>query len=82
MKNFAEFLYGKESSEQMELFKTKIQELNNKHEEILNGEEVESKFFVNFSAGKNVNMLQITDNKLDYRVKNDINEIFNKTFNG
>jgi len=82
MKNFTEFLYGKESSEKMKLFKTDIQELNDKHKEILNGEEIESKFFVNWTAGKNVNMLQITDNKLDYRIKNDINGIFNKHFNG
>jgi len=81
MKNLFEFLYGTEPSEKMKLFDTKIKELNKKHKETLNGERVESKFFVDWTAGKNINKLQLTDNELEVTVANDINEVFNKIFN-
>ncbi|WP_031445846.1 hypothetical protein [Arenibacter algicola] len=81
MKNLSELLYGTESSEKMELFDSRIKELNEKYEETLNGERVESKFFVDWSARKNINKLQITDNKLDISVAKDVNDIFNEIFN-
>nr|WP_321229177.1 hypothetical protein [uncultured Psychroserpens sp.] len=81
MKNLSEFLYGTESSEKMELFDVRIKQLNEKHKETLNGELAESKFFVDWTAGKNINKLQITDNELDVLVANDINDIFNEIFN-
>ncbi|MDO6491697.1 MULTISPECIES: hypothetical protein [unclassified Cellulophaga] len=80
MKNLSEFLYGTESSEKMQLFDVKIKKLNEKHEEILNGERVESKFFVDWTAGKNINKLQITDNELNVNIANDINQVFNDIF--
>ncbi len=81
MKNLSEFLYGTESSEKMELFNSRIEELNEKHKEALNGERAESKFFVDWTAGKNINKLQITDNRLDVSVANDIKGVFNEIFN-
>jgi hypothetical protein len=81
MKNLSEFLYGTESSEKMELFDARIKELNEKHKEILNGESVESKFFVDWTDRKNINKLQITDNKLEVSVANDIINIFKEIFN-
>jgi len=81
MKNLSEFLYGTEPSEKMKLFDTKIKGLNEKYKETLNGERIESKFFVDWTAGKNINKLQITDNELEVTVANDMNEIFDKIFN-
>ncbi|MFD0975419.1 hypothetical protein [Salinimicrobium gaetbulicola] len=80
MKNLSEFLYGTESSEKMRLFDSKIKELNQKHEEALNGEQVDSKFFVDWTTGKNINKLQITDNELNANIANDINQVFNSIF--
>ena len=81
MKNLSEFLYGKESSEKMKMFDSAINELNRKHEENLKGERLESKFFVDWSAGENINKLQITDTELNVNIANDINKVFNSIFN-
>jgi uncharacterized membrane protein YjjP (DUF1212 family) len=80
MKKLSDLLYGKESSDKMELFNKRISELDTKYESELSNESVESKIIVNYSAGNNINSLHFTDEKLNLEIVAEVNRIFKKIF--
>jgi hypothetical protein len=80
MKKLSDLLYGKESSDKMELFNKRISELDTKYESELSNESVESKIIVNYSAGNNINSLHFTDEKLNLKIVAEVNRIFKEIF--
>jgi uncharacterized membrane protein YjjP (DUF1212 family) len=80
MKKLSDLLYGKESSDKMELFNKRISELDTKYELELSNESVESKIIVNYSDGNNINSLHFTDEKLNLEIVAEVNRILKEIF--
>jgi hypothetical protein len=77
MKELKEFLYGKPSKEQMELFYKKIQELNENFN-LENNDKIENHITIDWNAGKNINLIVIKE--LDISIENEVLTIFNEIF--